>query len=168
MKRMTQTEIADAILDAVVELGVSEPPTGYWKITHYAFPDTSDGPGHHWIEAEPLTGPGGDFDGTVYLKAHLGSTVTDGDFGIINTKITVSTNSGSKTGATVIDSGETSGHVSMITMGQSMGEVLNDNFKDGANYVKYNTANNCQGFSACQFDKIANQYFKKVDVGCLD
>jgi hypothetical protein len=176
-KRMDDDQLFDAIMAYLQKEGIDEPVATYWTITHYGVTELETNPatgelvniGHQWIVATPLTGKGGAYDGSTYIKLQLGFTpFSPGSAdGSINTKIVFSKSSFTESLATVINTGETTDAVDILSMGMDLGTVENESFQDGANYFKYSSATNCQGFSACQFEKMYQKYINKVG-GCSD
>lgn len=176
-KRMDDEQLWEMISKFLDMTNTAEPEPVYWKISHYGIteeevlPGTTDkvDVGHHWIVAEPLTGKGGVFDGSAYVKLHLtfNPVADNSPMGTIFTKITISKSAVTEQGANLIESGETVDPVNILDMVEDLGTVENDDFKDGANYYKYSSAHNCQGFSACQFEKVYQKYLKQVG-GCAD
>ena len=176
-KRMDEDQLWEQITEYLRISKIDDPVPVYWKITHYGIteeeviPGTTDkvDVGHHWIVAEPLTEKGGVFDNSAYVKLHLSfDPIADNSpIGTIKTKITISKSSFTEQGANIIESGETKETVNIIDMVENLGTVENESFKDGANYYKYSSSHNCQGFSACQFEKVYEKYLNQVG-GCSD
>jgi hypothetical protein len=174
-KRMNDDQLFDTIMEYLQKEGISEPVATYWTITHYGVTEMETNPetgelvnvGHQWIVATPLTEKNGVYDGSSYIKLQLGFTpYTPGSpDGTINTKIVFSGSSFTESLATVLNTGETNEAVDVLTMGMDLGTITEASYQDGANYFKYSSATNCQGFSACQFEKIYQQYINQVG-GC--
>lgn len=176
-KRMDEDQLFEAIVAYLQKEGIDEPVATYWTITHYGVTEMETNPatgelvnvGHQWIVATPLTEKGGVFDGSTYIKLQLGfDPVTPGSaYGTINTKIVFSKSSFTESLATVLNTGETNEAVDILSMGTDLGTVVEESFQDGSNYFKYSSTTNCQGFSACQFERMYQKYINKVG-GCSD
>jgi hypothetical protein len=171
-KRVSDDRITQAIEDFLGEGNIAEPGNIYWSITHYAANDIVEAGkittyGHHWIVAAPLTEKGGVFDGTALLKLHLQYEELFTNVGNIFTKYTVTKTYGKELSSDVkiISSGETIEPTNIFEMAEELGTVEEESFKDGAIYDHFNVNRNCQGFSACQFDKVYQRFLKQAG-GC--
>jgi hypothetical protein len=182
-KRTDEDQLIDAI-SAYLERFPSGDEAMYWNIYHYGETElediigidgkpvlNSDGThkqmnvGHQWIVAEPLTEEGGVYDNTKgYIKLNLGYIPNPGDSytGMIKTKISSSSNFIKEASANIINSGKTTNPVNIFDMIMELGTVDADQFQDGETYYKYSVNANCQGFSACQFDKIYKKFANDV------
>jgi hypothetical protein len=180
-KRMNDADLTAAINQYVNKYGDAP---GYWRIYHLGFEAPMDvrdsegdivfdgngdplqfDAGHHWVVAEPLTGPNGVYNGKNYVKSHLSYAADPNNkyAGTIQTKINVSPNTDKEMAAKLFHKAETANAIKPSDMLFNLGKVVDENFVDGKPYYMFNKCTNCQGFSESLYNKVFEDYAAKAD-----